>query len=133
MLEPPFTLGLDRLPAPLLFKDAKAGGGMLAHVLHVELEPDSGSVGERNVPILDDRARAVGSEHIAVPDLALLQRMPLENEEVWNGRADMGGCHGAQRLRYEMRRERQIVNLGEVGDLLALREPAAFGHVRHDD
>jgi hypothetical protein len=43
-------------PPCRLFEDAEAGGGMLAHVLHIELEADTGFVRQGDMPIFDDRA-----------------------------------------------------------------------------
>ena len=62
-----------------------------------------------------------------------VEPVELEHQEVRHGGADMGRGHGADRRGDVVRREGDVVDLGQVGDLAALREPAAFRDVGHDD
>ena len=45
----------------------------------------------------------------------------------------MAGRHRAQRRGNEVGGKGQVVDLGQIGDLPALRQPSAFGNVGHDD
>src|SRR5689334_18759779 len=83
--------------------------------------------------VVDDGWSAAGNMDVAVPDLAFLQGVPFENQEVRHAGADMAGRHGAQRRGDEVRREGDVVDFGEMRDLAALREAAALRYVGHDD
>ena len=48
----PSTFASIGPPKSALFEEAEAGRGVLADILHIELEPNSGFVRERDVPSL---------------------------------------------------------------------------------
>src|SRR4051794_32960103 len=100
-----------------LIKNAIACDGVLADAFEVQFDANTRPIGQGNVPVMDNRLSTVRDMDIAVPHLALLKGVPLENEEVRNRTADMAGGHGAKRSGYKMRSERKVVDLRELRDL----------------
>ena len=103
-----------------LIKHAIAWDGVLADAFEVQFDADTRRIRQGNVPVIDDRRSAVRDMDVAVPHLALLKGVPLENEEVRHRSADMAGRHGAKRSGNEMRSERKVVDLREMCDFPTL-------------
>ena len=59
--------------------------------------------------------------------------MPFKYKEVWNAGAHVASGHRAEWCRDKMRGEWDVVHLGQMRDLAALRKPTALRDIRHDD
>src|SRR5262249_26187639 len=92
-----------------------AGTDVSAVDLVVDLQADAGFVGEDNVAILDHRLVLQGE----VVPTGVVDPVPLHDQEVGDGGADVGGGHRAERTADVVRGERDVVDLGHVGDFAA--------------
>ena len=66
-----------------------------------------------------------------VPTL-VIDPVPFHDEEIRDRRADMRRGHRPERAADVVRGERNVIDLGHIGDLAALREAAALGDIGHD-
>src|SRR5215510_2726354 len=98
---------------------------MLARDRLVEIEADAGAAAQGDITILND-VFLIGDNGGPV---VAVEPVELDHQEVGDGGADLGGGHGADRRGDVVRRERDVVDLGQVGDLATLGQPAALGDI----
>src|ERR1700677_97570 len=90
------------------------------------------------------QARLIQGSHISflnnlallnkcLPNLQMIDPVPLADQVVGNSRAHMGRGHGADGRDDAVWCKGNVVGLGHVGDLACLREPAYLLNIRHDD
>ena len=95
----------------------------------VELYPETGFFAEYHMALLDHRLVA---EQSIVPGRVTVA-MEFQSEKIGYAGADMGVGHGAQGTAVVVWRKGDVIDLGQVGDLAAFRQPTALGDVGHDD